>query len=240
MPKGGRHIDLDFVQTQRGLDRSWQTIAKMTGQSVHDLRAACDKSYQAPDLATAAARTPRQASGREGRPHAYTVPPEFARQVPPTSDTAGVRVHRERPVTQAQPAAAPTIRIKRLRTVVITREAAPEPQPMPTAISSPAQISTVAGDSRPTAGQVARALVAAALVMDENPALLGREPLRCRFPAMAALRVMFPCCDLKAMGRMLALDHAGTRLSQAKGSAWWPTLGNLALEASLCALEVPA
>lgn len=101
-----------------------------------------------------------------------------------------------------------------------------------------------AGPRGPDAMAVARALVAAARALDEeplevfesSPQTLRRR--RFRFAAFLALRDRYPQAGSAAIGRMTGVPapHAHNA-SVAVGSKWWPKAGVRALQAAKRALE---
>ena len=95
-------------------------------------------------------------------------------------------------------------------------------------------------DDMPTADAVAAAVVAAARVTGESPLLIAkrRKGVHCRYPAMEALRVIYPATMWVALGRMVGIyQYPRQSLVNAKKARWYPTTGRAAFEAALEAME---
>lgn len=209
-------IDYAFVERQLALVRppSWTTLATMCGVDIDTLRRACDPAYAPLDLAEAAARAPRLASGREGRPRGEDAAPPPRGGCPPTSD----QVAPSRPPPSPPDPPAPE----------------PERSMPPAAQTSPPPLPAVF----PTAAVVARALVAAARVLEEDPvkALTGEAFPRCRFPAAHTLQAAYPALPISALGRMCGIGNPHAGLTQARKSKWWPDVGEAACKAAQAAI----
>jgi hypothetical protein len=56
----------------------------------------------------------------------------------------------------------------------------------------------------------------------ERGAQLSNVAIRCRWPALEALRTLYPRCRLASLGEMVgANSNVVPRLAQAKASGWW-------------------
>ncbi len=92
----------------------------------------------------------------------------------------------------------------------------------------------------PTAEAVARALIASAKVLGEDPLAMNQDMRgagKCRWPALEALKIIYPDTPWSAFGRMVGTSVPQQRTNGAKKTAWWPGLGLRAVEAALEALE---
>lgn len=91
----------------------------------------------------------------------------------------------------------------------------------------------------PTADAVARAVVAAARVLEEDPTRLRAPRQRWRFAAQAALKIVYPAASLSMLERVTgcASISGGIHLKAAQSTAWWKGEGQRAIEAALAALE---
>lgn len=91
----------------------------------------------------------------------------------------------------------------------------------------------------PPAHAIAHAVVAAARITGEDPLRLPeKEWLRCRFPAVKALRVFYPACDLERLGAYVGLIKlTEPMLRGTENARWWPVDGDRAYEAAVLALE---
>lgn len=91
----------------------------------------------------------------------------------------------------------------------------------------------------PTAEAVARAVVAAARITDEDPLTVADGlGLRFRFAAMKALLTFYPEAGPLRIGRMVGVERNPMgRLQQAERSSWWRPQGKPAYEAAFEALE---
>lgn len=94
-------------------------------------------------------------------------------------------------------------------------------------------------EEAPTAEIVARAIVASANVLKGNPLEIEHAyGARWRFPALAALAIIYPGCPFDALGRMVGIqESAKQRLNSAKRATWWAFEADAAIEAALEALE---
>lgn len=91
----------------------------------------------------------------------------------------------------------------------------------------------------PTSEAVARALVAAARKLGEDPLRAFEASLRCRYVAGHALKIIYPAVSWVAIGRMVGIVGVSpaTLFAQVKKVAWWAADGEAGVEAALEALE---
>lgn len=94
-------------------------------------------------------------------------------------------------------------------------------------------------EDMPSAEAVARAVVASAAILGEDPlSIAGGGWCRARLPALKALKVFYPAYSWDRLGRLVGIpDTAQPRVQSAQRSAWWPELGEAAYLAAFEALE---
>jgi len=95
----------------------------------------------------------------------------------------------------------------------------------------------------PAPRTVALAVIAAAGVLDEDPARFSiseseRGGARCRFPVLEALKVFYPHRTWTELGRLAGVPKNPINcLMGARKSGWWAEHGEIAKTAAMEALE---